>query len=547
MAPGQSVQVPLTIIGGRGEQLEFLIRVPPRAGRLSAVRMVGANVAAVTYRAPARGGEDRFSYAVRSGEGVSAAAIVSITITDAPALPAIAAKLSVPESVEFPAVFPGELATAELEVQNVGASIVEGSLTLPPQWSSETNPRYRIGPGGRMVFKLVFTPTKIGVFQDDAVFGPTPKRIVPLHATVEAPLLVKPAVLKLAAAPGQAARTAMFLLENRTDEQQTVKLKAGPHLIVSEEIKVEAKDTAQVAVTASAGHPAEFVDKLKLESGTWNAELPVRVVALGAMLKSRKPPEFGDVVAGTTARAEWVLENFGAQAAIVTMRADGAFSVESEKLTVPPRAEARVGVTLREPKPGVNSGKLTAEWDGAREEIALNVMTRGPVKSAPKPVADAVQAEEPETGVDGLAVPWAKAEHPNGLGKFAREILPTSAVLEWPADLGERSGAVRVEERFLSIGADEELVLEWRPLSVVTFSEAGKQRRAVLRGLKPASLYTLRVISGASDTVFTAQFFTASRKPWIDIGWQGAVLSALGAAIVGIGWYRWKTRVRSSW
>ncbi len=547
VAPGQSVQIPLTIIGGRGEQLEFLIRVPPRAGKLSAVRLVGANVAAVTYRAPVRGGEDRFSYAVRSSEGVSAAALVSITITDAPALPMAAAKLLVPESVEFPAVFPGELATAELEVQNIGTSIAEGSLTLPPQWSSETNPRYRIGVGGRMVFKLTFTQTKVGVFQDDAVFGPSPKRIVPLHATVEAPLLVKPAALKLAAAPGQAARTAMFLLENRTEEQQTVTLRAGPHLIVSAEIKVEAKETTQVAVTASAGQPAEFADKLKLQCGTWNAELPVRVVALGAMVKFRKPPEFGAVVARTTARAELVLENVGAQAATVTLRADGAFSVESEKLTVPPRAEARTGVTLREPKAGVNSGKLTAEWDGAREEIALSVIAVERAKPVPKPVVPTVQAEEPETEADGLAVPRAKAEHPNGLGEFAREILPTSAVLEWPAHLGEKSGAVRVEERFLSLGGDEELVVNWRPLSAVTFSEAGENRRAVLRGLKPDSLTTLRVVSGAGDTVFTAQFFTAPSKPWIDIGWQSAVLSALGAAIVGIGWYRWKTRVRSSW
>lgn len=547
--PGQAVQVPLTIIGGRAEQLEFLIRVPPRAGKLSQVRPVGANGGVVTYQAPARAGEDRFSYAVRSREGVSAAAMVSIVIAGAPAAAGLAARLVVPESVDFPSVFPGELSSAELEVHNVGATMAEGTLTLPAMWSTESGARYRIAAGGRAVFKLTFTPTRAGIFNDDAILGPSPKKFVPLHAVVEAPLVLKPAALKLAPAAGQPARSAVFLLENRTGEEQTVKVSAGTHLLVPESVKIGARETAQVAVTADASAAGEFADKLKLSTETWSAELPVHVLALAATVRFGVPPEFGAVLAGASVSAKATLVNPGEVAANVTLRAEGAFAVESAKLTVPPHDEARVGVALREARAGVNRGKIIAEWDGGREELALSVTAAEPVrvaaKQAPKPDAEEPAAAESEEITDPLLA-MTRAEHPNGLGDFTRDLQPTSAVLEWPSDLGATT-ALRLEERVLSLGKDDELVVKWQPLGGVTFSAAGALQRAELHALKPDALYTVRVVSGAKDTVFTAEFITPAKKPLVDIGWQTGTLSLLALGLLVAGWLRWKSRERSAW
>ena len=87
---GESVTIPLGIHGVRGGTLEFLIRTPPRLGRLSAVNPKGLSSASVIYTAPTKGAatEDRFAYAVRSNEGVSAPGIVSIEIAEPVVLPA---------------------------------------------------------------------------------------------------------------------------------------------------------------------------------------------------------------------------------------------------------------------------------------------------------------------------------------------------------------------------------------------------------------------------------------------------------------------------
>ena len=466
---------------------------------------------------------------------------MSITIAEVPVLAGSGGKLVVPESLEFPTVFPGELASAELEVHNIGTGSADGTLALPAGWSTEGSTRYRIPAGGRLTFNIAFTATKAGNFQDDAIFNSPPKRIVPLHIVVESPLVIKPAALKLAPAPGQATRSAMFLLENRTQEPQVVRLSAGPRLVLPEPVQMGAKETAQVLIAADESELGEFADKIKLESGTWSAELPVRVAAVGAIVSFAKPPEFGAVIAGTPASAEVLLRNTGAQLSIVVLSADGAFSVENGTITVPPRSEARARVFLREPKAGVNIGKLTASC--VNESLALSVTASEPAKTEHKPAPAAV--EEPEESTDSLPGFRGRAEKPNGLGDFARDIQPTSVVLEWPAELGPQT-ALRVEARVLSLGSSDDLVTSWLPLGAVTFQSAGSQQRAVVQRLKPATVQALRVLSG-DKVLFTSQFVTPAKKPWIELGWQGVTLIAFALGLLGVGWHRWKTRERSAW
>ena len=64
--------------------------------------------------------------------------------------------------------------------------------------------------------------------------------------------------------------------------------------------------------------------------------------------------------------------------------------------------------------------------------------------------------------------------------------------------------------------------------------------------LQPAQVYTVRIRSGA-ETLFTAQFQTPAKKPWITIGWQGITISLLLLALAVIAWWQWKRRGRSTW
>src|SRR5207247_763058 len=107
---GEKATVPLGIHGTRGEILEFFIRTPPSHGKLSPVKNMGMNSAVVIYTPSGRttAGEDRFAYAVRGSEGVSAPGLITIRFVE----PVVAAaKLKAPGELEFPPVFPGQRST----------------------------------------------------------------------------------------------------------------------------------------------------------------------------------------------------------------------------------------------------------------------------------------------------------------------------------------------------------------------------------------------------------------------------------------------------
>ena len=193
--PGDTVVVPLGIHGTRGEQLEFVIRSQPRFGKLSEVRAIGVNSAQVSYTAPLKGAEeDRFTYAVRNRDGVSAPGFVNINIATPVALPA---KLAVPEKIELPKVFPGQRAVAEVELRNTGGTALEGVASVPEPWRIEGNGKYQINPGTSIVLKVVFVAEKPGAFTSDIALGPQPRRNVTVKCEVEEPFVVSPASLWL--------------------------------------------------------------------------------------------------------------------------------------------------------------------------------------------------------------------------------------------------------------------------------------------------------------------------------------------------------------
>src|SRR5688572_12686182 len=76
---GDPVTIPLGIHGRRSEQLQFLVRTRPKSGKLSVITATGVNSAAIVYTPSADSSEieDRFTYAVRSKEGVSAPGVVT--------------------------------------------------------------------------------------------------------------------------------------------------------------------------------------------------------------------------------------------------------------------------------------------------------------------------------------------------------------------------------------------------------------------------------------------------------------------------------------
>ena len=163
---GGSVEVPLKIYGTRAQTLAWIIKQGPAHGKLSTVRATGAESAVVTYRPPADFGvvSDRFTFSVRSSEGVSAPVEVVIAITDDP--PQIRAL----GEMEFGTLLVGRKKTKTLEISNVGGGIAEGLLEVGAPWAVEGAKDYRLPAGERRVVKIMFAPDRIGRFESEVKF-----------------------------------------------------------------------------------------------------------------------------------------------------------------------------------------------------------------------------------------------------------------------------------------------------------------------------------------------------------------------------------------
>lgn len=275
---GETLIVPLGIHGARGERLEFVIRSQPRFGKISEVRATGINTAQVSYTAPQKGeGEDRFTYAVRNSDGVSAPGIVSINIVAPVALPA---KLVASEKIDFPKVFPGQRAVAEVELRNTGGTALEGEARVAEPWSIEGEKSYQISPGGSFVLKVVFVAEKPGTFTSDIALGPQPLRNVTVKCEVEEPLVVSPASLWLSGATGEKAREGILQLTNRLDEDLVVNIVAGARLNVSKVITIRAGAKLNLSIAVDDTAPEEFDESLILQAKGWRVEIPVRADAM---------------------------------------------------------------------------------------------------------------------------------------------------------------------------------------------------------------------------------------------------------------------------
>lgn len=517
---GGKITVPLGIHGTRGELLEFLIRQPPSNGKLSPVQSSGMNSATVTYTPSAKNAatEDRFAYAVRGSEGVSAPGVITVRITE----PFVAApKLRAPGELEFPPVFPGQRSAVEMELANEGGGIIEGEVTVPEPWTIEGLKIFKIAAGKSATFKLVFSPAQSGVRTGEAVISGTERKIVPLRASAEERLVATPAQLKLTAQAGSQTRMGVLKIENHSAEDATVLVETGARLMTDRSVKVPAHGTSAMPVFADATTATAFDDTVKLSSKEWKATVPVRVVAVGAILKFTGQ-EVG-IAGSVPASAVATLENSGGEPVTVRLDVGRPFDVESRVVTAPARGSVEIPIFVRESLAGTFRSTLQAMGEGGSATVpvvAEIAEADAPQKPARKlPIAEentpdsAASDSAPQESATSL-IPQDVREIPNALGKFARATGENSALLDWPANLGPVEN-LRVEERVLSISANEELQIGWSQLPGVSFNPNGVRMTAELRGLKPGTLYTVRVVSADTDSpvLFTTDFGTAARKP----------------------------------
>ncbi len=533
---GEKVTVPLAIHGTRGEMLEFLIRTPPSHGKLSAVKNAAMNTATVIYTPSAKGGaaEDRFSYAVRGSEGVSAPGVIVIRFSEPVILPP---RMAAPNEIEFPPVFPGQRSTAELEIANEGGGVLEGEVAVEEPWSIEGPKIFKIAAHRNAIIRLIFSPAQPGVRTGEAIISGTQRKIVSLRASAEQRLEIAPALLKLTAQPGNQTRMGVLKITNRSEEDASIAVEAGERLLTDRIVKVPARSTSSVPIFADAAVGAAFDEVVKLSSKEWSASVNVHAVAVGAILKFTATEvnisaSAGDAAAGTTA----ILENSGGEAVTVRLDVERPFEVATRVVTAPARGRVEIPIIARDAKAGTFRSALKAVGEGGSAIVQVNAEISEPAHIRPEarstpPAAedkpDSTPAESAPKESDSLLIPTDVREVPNILGKFARGTGTETAVLDWPANLGAVEN-LRIEERVLSISDGGDLQIGWSPLPPAKLAPEGDHMTAELRGLRPGTLYTVRVVAGKdadAAVLFTADFQTSAKKPFITISSRTPLLT----------------------
>lgn len=557
---GGKVTVPLAIHGVRGEMLEFLIRTPPQNGKLSPVKSTAMNSASVTYTSSAKSvaAEDRFTYAVRGSEGVSAPGLITIRFAGgAPAAVAstvAAPRLRAPAELEFPPVYPGQRSTVELEIANDGGGVLEGEVTVPEPWSVEGIRFFKITAGNSATFRLLFSPTQPGVKIGEAIITGSVRRIIELRASAEQRMEVSPALLKLTAQSGNHTRMGVLKIMNRADEDASVTLEAGARLLTDRTIKIPARGTSSVPVFADAALGGAFDDTVKLSSREWSATVNVHAVAVGAILRySAEEVSIAGSTGDATASGTAILENSGGEALTVRLDLERPFDVETRVVTVPARGSVEIPVLVRAAVAGTFRSSMKAVGEGGSASVLVKAeIQEASVTPAPARTASAVIESNPEASAVAAAptenetplISENVREIPNAMGRFARATGSDSAVMDWPANLGDVE-KLRIEERVLSFSADGELQIAWVPRPTAKIVPAGERMRAELRGLKPTMPYTVRVVSGKDSdpsVLFTADFWTAAQKPIL----TGAVRTPLLiVALCGLLFAIWRSHRKS--
>lgn len=544
---GQQVTVPLAVYGVGVENMEFVIRSAPKVGKLSAVQITSDSTAAVVYTAPEETSafEDRFTYAVKTEDGVSAPVFVTISIAEPAGIPP---RLVVPASLEMESIHPGESTTVLVPVKNAGGGFAEGELTVPAPWKVEGSPRFRLGGGAKVDFKVSFTSTKIGKQNAELTYGARHRLATTLTVNVIAPFSIAPALLELRSKPGATTRTAQIRITNAGSEPQMVAITHGGKLLTETSVTVPGRQSHSLAVFAEPGEVGSIEDVLKLKSGEWSGEIPVIARPLGPMVScSEKSVQFSDVITDRATLGEVTVQNQGGTAIALAFNTAAPFRVEPTSIALKPKSSAKITVICKAEAPGAVTGILNVTGEATKIEVSLSADVKAPA-AKPRPAvatpvlkapSEPVVEDERTTIPISLLQPSGAVDIPNFSGR-PREAKPTSAIFEWTSAAKPN---LRAQQRILSVGATGPMT-NWKDMDA-RFTQEGAMMVCQIESLKPATLYTVRVVAG-SVTECTVSFITPQKPPF-PISLRGVLLAAMAGTAGWLLWRRWKTTARSGW
>ncbi len=551
-------EIPLRIHGMANEPLKFLVRTPPSHGRLSEPRSTGRETATVVYEPPAdlAIATDKFFYAVQSAAGVSAPVEVILTIVDQPP------QLTIPDTLEFPALQTGGTSSKLLEISNSGGSLAIGEVIVDAPWRIEGKTGYRLGAGEVAIFKIILAPTAGGAFESVARFTSDPAHSTTLRGTAETSVAASPAQVVLQNDESDPTRTGNFELTNQTDEPRTLQLKTDDRLQVPPQVTLPPRGRISVPIQMAASDVRAFSADIRITAPGLDLRIPVKAAAPGAILRAAQPAvAFGQLPAGHPASVRFELENIGGAPGEVVWTIGQPFRTPQNSAILVPGEKRSFDLEIESKSPGKFRAWLQCKAGAKSFDLPVEAEIVAGMR-APKSPETTLVTPSAASGESALSTEPAEATQPP-IGYtvpedwFGDRILPAgvkvtrktpdTVTLEWPASLSPATN-FRLELRQFSQGADGNLQVTWLELRELEIKREGANYVTTIRALKPAQSSTVHVLpikdSGEPDKrLFTISFTTPPKAPLLP---KITLLRVLFAALLGLfAWQavtRWRRR-----
>jgi hypothetical protein len=533
---GESVDIPLRIYGTRAQTLGWLIRQRPAHGKLSNLRSTAPEAGLVTYTPPAdlRVVSDRFTFSVRSNEGVSATAEVQIAIVDDAPL------LFVPTEMNFGTLLVGEASNRTLQLSNGGGGVAEGEWLVDPPWRAVGERRYKLAAGERQIAKILFSPDRPGEFKSEVRFTSQLDRVTTITGTALAPLAVEPATLLLRNRRGSARRSATFELRNHTDEPFEVALIASQRLKFPPTVEIQAHGKATVTLETAENDVAPLEETMRFAAGNLEASLAVKAGPPPPVLSVQ--PEsvtFRPLVPGATAKESIILKNDGGVATQVALAIGAPFSVEEKSFSIEPGASRELTISIAASSTGRAQSVLQITGGESALEVPVEAAISTTLPRATSSPTSATPAKtrpaEPESPLD-LQPAVALPANVVASGK-------DEATFQWQGEI-PAGATLHCRRRILSVAGNGGLAASYEDYPDCAFERRAGVNVATVRKLPPGETCHFRIDAvgpnGTTPLTF-AQISTPPRTRWRPNISLVQILCALALVVGGVAlWQRHK-------
>ncbi len=518
-------------------ELEFRIRTQPSFGTLSEVRALADGSASVTYTPlPASdASEDRFSYAVKTRDGVSAAAEVHLTFIAK--LPRIVG----PASLQFPETAVGETSSVRFEIQNLGEAPGAVDLQVPSPWKLVAPNLSKLEPGASRSFTIEYSPQTPG--RDEAplhLLAPA-NRVIALSAKALPALELSPELVVLESDTPKLPRSATVTLSNHTSKPQEIRFKSDPRLKIQSVDSIPPKSKISLSLQLGVSDVAALETTISVQGH--DTVLTARSPALPARLEFVPPSlDYGSLFLGTRSTQKAKLTNTGGQIAETKLHAPAPLSLlTTDTLRIPPLATVEIPVVFSAQTVGACSAHLEAQIPSGTVSIPVRATVLQPPEPPAKPVTTSAlpRALPPRTEAPPPKHPFRPLDGPI-------EFRGKTVLLHWKGDL-QRPLQHRAELRQLALQGEDDIVENWVPLPDFSPKIEGDFLQGSYEGAPSGRISWIRIVPVDERGVSTGEPWLASfRMPGEENGGGGGVriLGWVMGGLVGVGGAVWGLRRR---